>query len=115
MPTDYVKEIELRLDTNVLFYDKKTESYEIVDMFAVKGGQPIAMDFGSWDLETGFTLQKRMSRWERRIDLKGSLTDDRWHIADGKFFRIMQKADRVRAQQTCVKQIVDMSDMTNCR
>ena len=73
MPISYKDDIKLRLDSHVYFYGNKTDSkFELKDIFAVKGGQPITISVGQWDKAHGVTMHKTVNRWERRTDLKGA-------------------------------------------
>ena len=71
MPIEYVDLIDLRLDSNIIFFESKTPTgYNLVDIFAVKGQTPITLELGEWDLENGIILHMSMNRWDRRRDLK---------------------------------------------
>ena len=73
MPLAYQNEIQLRLDSNIIFYRKiNITNFELHDVFAVKGGPSIKVDIGKWNYENGFILTKSMNRWERRTDLQGT-------------------------------------------
>ena len=73
MPREYVQMIKLRLDSNVIFYERKSRNkYNLFDIFTVKGGPLITLDIGKYDVENGIRMQESISRWERRKDLKGS-------------------------------------------
>ena len=73
MPKDDYKFLDLRLDSNVIFYDKVNQTeYELVDIFAVKGGPPIILGLGKWDTDNGISFRLSMNRWKRRTDLKGA-------------------------------------------
>ena len=73
MPKEYSTMIKLRLDSNIIFYEKSTEiEYDLLDIFAVKGGAPISVEFGKWDEDSGMRLFSSMSRWGRRTDLNGA-------------------------------------------
>ena len=43
-----------------------------MDIFALKGGNPIGLELGSWRDVYGLQLEKRRHRWDRRTDLKGT-------------------------------------------
>ena len=74
MPIEYSDMMTLRLDSNIIFYKSSVpHRYELFDKFAVKGGPPIKLKLGLWELEIGVTLQSSMNRWERRTDLGGAL------------------------------------------
>ena len=70
MPSEYSRHIDLKLDSNIIFYveDEETNTVELVDMFAVKGGPLITMSLGIWshwdsDLQSsGFSLFESMNR-----------------------------------------------------
>ena len=70
MPLKYQNSIQLRLDSNVVFYDDQDGNYEMYDIFAVKGGPFITMDVGNWNLNTGMMISKSLNRWDRRTDLQ---------------------------------------------
>ena len=73
MPAEYTKTINLKLDSNVLFYRQETPKvYKLIDTFAVKGGLPISLHLADWNTENGFKFHKSMNRWDRRTDLKGT-------------------------------------------
>ena len=73
MSTEYTKYISLRLDSNVIFYVNELPGiYKLVDKFAVKGGTPIVIPLGYWNIEEGVILKESMNRWDRRTDLKGA-------------------------------------------
>ena len=73
IPKDYFTMIKLRLDSNIIFYVKSTDTeYDFLDIFAVKGGAPILIEFGKWNKDSGIRLFSSMSRWGRRTDLKGA-------------------------------------------
>ena len=73
MPHDYSDIINLRLDTNILFYKVlEAQKYKLVDIFAVKDGSPISLNVGIWTNGSGITFQSRRNKWERRTDLKGT-------------------------------------------
>ena len=75
MPISNKNYIELRLDSNILFYkeaDATATSYELYDIFAVKSGPSIILDVGKWDTENGILLKNHLNRFDRRTDLKGA-------------------------------------------
>ena len=73
MPLEYSDRIELRLDSNVVFYkEEKPGTYKLLDKFAVKGGTPIVIDLGKWDSSYGMRLHNYKNRWDRRTDLNGA-------------------------------------------
>ena len=54
MPIEYVDLIDLRLDSNIIFFESKTSGgYNLMDIFAVKGGMPITLELGNFDMEGG--------------------------------------------------------------
>ena len=74
MPKYDYKKLNLRLDSNVIFYDRLDEGkYELLDIFAVKGGTPITLNLGMWDIDNGIRFQMCKNRWERRTDLNGAI------------------------------------------
>ena len=72
MPLELSNALGLKLDTNILFYEKESTKYKVTDMFAVNGGAPITLNVASWDESDGLILEKRISRLERRTDLMGA-------------------------------------------
>ena len=74
MPKVYSSMIELRLDSNVIFYEELTESeFTLVDIFAVKGGPKITVELGLWIFHRGFMMINSLNRWDRRLDLMGTI------------------------------------------
>ena len=70
MPISYQNYIQLRLDSNVIFYgDLIDGDRELYDIFAVKGGRPIKLEVGHWNVHHGMTLKKSLNRWDRRSNL----------------------------------------------
>lgn len=70
----YDIKLNLRLDSNVLFYEKVDQTkYKLVDIFAIKGGPLITLDLANWDIENGIRFKMSMNRWKRRTDLKGAM------------------------------------------
>ena len=73
MSMEYTKYISLRLDSNIIFYENEFPGiYKLVDIFAVKGGPPIAIPVGYWNIDKGIILKESINRWKRRTDLKGA-------------------------------------------
>ena len=73
MPAEYSKLVKLRLDSNIVFYQgEKLGRYKMEDKFAVKGGSPINLKVGVWDISQGITFTSSRYRWERRTDLLGA-------------------------------------------
>ena len=74
MPGDYSGMMDLRLDSNIIFYQKEEEgTYNLIDKFSVNGRNPIAMKLGKWcSTCNGVILEKSMNRWDRRTDLMGA-------------------------------------------
>ena len=71
IPFSYKKDIQLRLDSNILFYrDNDIANYELYDIFAVKAGPAIALEVGNWNFDNGMTLITSMNRWDRRTNLQ---------------------------------------------
>ena len=71
MPIEYVDTMRLRLDSNVIFYEEEGDAnFNLIDMFAVKGGPRIILDMGIWDEMNGIRLHRPLGRWDRRRDLK---------------------------------------------
>ena len=72
MPKEFVKFLELRLDTHVIFYTYKLGRYILEDVFTVNGGLPIILNLGMWDQSKGVQLEKSKNRWDRRTNLSGA-------------------------------------------
>ena len=73
MPKEYTDLIKLRLDSNVIFYEKDADKsvLNLLDIFSVKGSPLITQDFGKWDVKNGITTQQKSTNiWSRRTDLK---------------------------------------------
>ena len=80
MPLEYEKLMKLRLNSNIFFYEEGDSKYNLKDIFAVNGGTPIVLDFGTWDSTNGMRLKKSLNRWERRTDLMGAeFVNAQWH------------------------------------
>ena len=77
LPAEYASYLNLRLDSNLIFYKRKgLGKYELIDQFAVKKGPPIIEVIGFWEIGMGVTFLKSINRWDRRKDLKGALLVD---------------------------------------
>ena len=73
MPTSYKTDIELRLDSNVLFFNEQdADNYQLYDIFAAKGGPLITLEVAKWDVGNGMTSQMSLNRWSRRTDLSAT-------------------------------------------
>ena len=73
MPLCYSNEIKLRLDSNIIFYvEQNTTQYQLIDIFAVKGGPLRSLRLGSWTRGEGMALEGSINRWDRRNDLTGA-------------------------------------------
>ena len=73
MPGEVSNMVELRLDSNILFFENEKDGrYRLDDKFAVKGGPHISLELGDWDEVNGFSLKRSLNRWDRRTDLKGA-------------------------------------------
>ena len=73
MPIGYSEDINLTLDSNIMFFEKKVGTqYALVDIFAVKGGSSIELGLANWNMMNGFEFERSHNRWERRTDLKGA-------------------------------------------
>ena len=71
MPIRFVLHMSLRLDSNIIFYLKTGPgNYNLIDIFAVKGGPNIQLDIGVWDKINGIRVHRPLGRWDRRRDLK---------------------------------------------
>ena len=73
MPIEYVDMVNLQLDSNIIFLESTDlTEYNLVDLFAVKGGPLITLNIGKWDIENGIILNMSKNRWDRRRDLRGA-------------------------------------------
>ena len=54
--------MKLRLNSNIIFYEEVDSKYILFDIFAVNGGPPIVLEFGTWVRGDGMHLNKRMNR-----------------------------------------------------
>ena len=72
MPIEYSGTANLRLDSNIIFYEMEGTRYSLFDQFAVNEGTPIVMKLGTWTESNGVQLEMRMNRWDRRTDLMGA-------------------------------------------
>ena len=79
MPLPFSNAIELKLDTNIIFYETKDSSYNLIDKFAVNGGPPIVLQLGTWDEHRGLHMKQLMTRWDRRTDLMGATFINSFH------------------------------------
>ena len=96
MADEYIGEIQLRLDSNIIFYKELAPTkFKFFDKFRLSFGRWIypqnaknmqkkaeknrskiqiarifTVDLGDWNMASGIILQKSMNRWDRRIDLK---------------------------------------------
>ena len=74
MPLADAHLIELRLDSNTLFYKQEdNHGYILLDKYAFKGGPPITKDLGSWNETKGLELHASTNRWDRRNDFEGAV------------------------------------------
>ena len=77
MPHDYAHLIDLRLDSNTLFYKRERDfDYTLFDKFTVKSGTPITKVLGSWNYNSGLEIYASKFRWKRRTDLKGAVVNE---------------------------------------
>ena len=95
MPLEYDMMVKLRLDSNIIFFQEQPQSFRLVDKFAVKGGEPITLVLGNWDISNGIRLQMSMNRWERRTDLEGATLISGLSKHDTKFQRWFQDRPRL--------------------
>ena len=72
LPLDFSDMVELRLDSNMIFYQKEGQTYNVVDKFTVNGSSPIVLDLGLWNASEGLALSMSRNRWDRRTDLMGT-------------------------------------------
>ena len=63
---------ELKLDSNIIFYEWRDSNYNLVDKFAVRAGPPIVLQLGTWFEGKGVTFESKMNRWDRRTNLNGA-------------------------------------------
>ena len=73
LPANYSTSIELRLDSNAIFYEETTlkDGFELADHYAVVGSHKLREALGAWD-KNGLYLSKSKYRWDRRRDLMGA-------------------------------------------
>ena len=60
---------DLRLDTNIIICENRGPFYALSEDYAIKGGQKISADVGTWSEELGLHVSEP-HLWERRSDLK---------------------------------------------
>ena len=73
MPKGTQKVLELRLDSNIVFYERLNQNeYELTDIFRVKRGSQITLNIGKWEANSGISFQNSINRWKRRTDLQGA-------------------------------------------
>ena len=86
MPIEYSNIVELRLDNNIIFYEKIGDSkYNLVDKFSANGGLPIVLAIGTWEKAKGLHYKKRLNRWDRRTDLMGTkFVNTLWEDPDNR-------------------------------
>ena len=72
MPMELSDLMTLRFDSNIIFYEEKPDMIAIMDKFAVKGGAPITLKLGTWDMQNSFHFVRAKSRWDRRRNLNGA-------------------------------------------
>ena len=83
MPLGLSDAIDLRLDTNILFYKNINVEYHLVDKFSVNGGAGIELNVAFWDERDGLKVEMRVNRWERRTDLMGAtFLNTLWHTTN---------------------------------
>ena len=81
MPLDYAEDVNLRLDSNIVFYEHTSSTnYGLFDVFAVKKGPLIKLDVGTWIKSNGFIFENSMNRWDRRNDLKGVTFTNNYNV-----------------------------------
>ena len=72
MPASYESIIQLRLDSNILFYKSEytfNATYVLHDIFAVKAGPSNALEVGQWKFDSGMSLIKSLNRcrWKCKL------------------------------------------------
>ena len=90
MPIEYAKDMHLRLDSNIVFYEERSAS---------KYG--ITLDLGDWVKPNGFIFKRSINVWDRRTDLGGlTIIDGQnadgstfWKFSQGLLFCIIQKVN----------------------
>ena len=96
MPLEFSGVIQLRLDTNVLFFREKNMGYDLVDLFALNGGPPITLEVGGWDTDNRLRLEKSMNRWDRRTDMMGAtLRNGVWLPPDPAWAEAIYEGDTI--------------------
>ena len=78
MPKEYTNLIKLRLDSNVIFYERDADKnvINLLDIYSVKGSPLITLYIGKWHAKNGVTMQMSTYRWTRRTDLKVGMRFD---------------------------------------
>jgi hypothetical protein len=61
-----------RLDTNIVFYEKTSEGFDLKEDFAIKAGPRIEQYIGNWTIVDRLQII-HPSIWQRRSDLRGIL------------------------------------------
>ena len=74
VPLGYSHLIDLRLDSNSLFYMQENDyKYKLFDIYAFNGGPPITKELGLWSKAKGMELLASTNRWNRRNDMQGAM------------------------------------------
>ena len=72
LPLGYIDSIELRLDSNLLFYKRTNDqAFILFDKYTFKDGPPITKELGFWNKSMGLELYASKYRWNRRTDMEG--------------------------------------------
>ena len=73
MPLKLASRKQLKLDSNIIFFETLGTEIRLVDIFAVNGGNLITLEMGIWNERVGVKLKQHLSRWDRRRDLMGAV------------------------------------------
>ena len=72
MSIEHESFVNLRLDSNIIFFEGNESHYTLTDRYVVKGGNQISQKLGSWSEQSGMRLHESIHRWKRRRDLQGA-------------------------------------------
>ena len=78
MPLRYAKEVPLRLDNNIFFYDGNSSvGYSVYESYAIKGKKPEIKMLFRWNQDNAST-PRIPSTMDRRSNLNGAVLRDSW-------------------------------------
>ena len=118
MPIEYSNIVELRLDNNIISYEKIGDSkYNLVDKFAANGGPPIVLAMGAWAKANGSHYKMRLNRWDRRTDLMGTkFINTLWEAPDNRhraYFHYSRNGTIIGSGGTLQEQVSYITDRLN--